>query len=156
MNQTPMPQELPLRDIHAPPVPELWPPAPGWWLLLVLVLAALGFASWWFYRRFRAVRRRRRILNELEDLKGISMGADLVAEVSALLKRVALARFPRTDVASLTGQGWLDFLDRNGGAGRFTEGPGRVLAEGPYAPAPAFDAEALLDLAANWIRRNSG
>ena len=79
-----------------------------------------------------------------------------MAEVSTLLKRVALARYPRTDVASLTGQGWLDFLDRNGGAGRFADGPGKVLAEGPYAPAPTFDAEALLALTGDWIRRNSG
>lgn len=155
MTQMPMPQDLPLRDIHAPPVPELWPPAPGWWVLVAVVLVALGFALWRLYRRFGAVRRRRRILGELQNLKGRSKGADLVAEVSALLKRVALARYPRTDVASLTGQGWLDFLDRSGGAGRFAEGPGKVLAEGPYAPAPAFDAEALLALAADWIRRNS-
>lgn len=155
MNQMPLPQDLPLRDIHAPPVPELWPPAPGWWVLLAILLVSLGFAFWWLYRQYRAVRRRRRILNELEDLKGWSTSADLVAEVSALLKRVALARFPRTDVASLTGRSWLDFLDRNGGAGRFAEGPGRVLAEGPYAPTPTFDADALLALAGDWIRRNS-
>lgn len=155
MTQMPMPQDLPLRDIHGPPLPDLWPPAPGWWVLLAVALVALGFASWWLYRRFRAARRRRRILGELQNLKGRIEGADLVAEVSALLKRVALARYPRTDVASLTGQGWLVFLDRSGGGGRFAAGPGEVLAEGPYAPAPAFDAEALLALAADWIRRNS-
>ena len=155
MNQMPMPQDLPLRDIHAPPVPDLWPPAPGWWVLLAVFLVALGFAVWWLFRHLGAARRRRQILGELQNLKARSKGADLVAEVSALLKRVALARYPRTDVASLTGQGWLDFLDRNGGAGRFAAGPGQVLAEGPYALAPSFDAEALLALAADWIRRNN-
>lgn len=155
MNQVPLPQELPLRDIHAPPVPEFWPPAPGWWVLFAVALVLLGLALWWLYGRYRAMRRHRRIMGELESLKGRSGGADLAAEVSALLKRVALARFPRTGVASLTGQCWLDFLDRNGGAGRFADGPGRVLADGPYAPAPVFDAEALLALARDWIRRNS-
>lgn len=148
-------QELTLRDIHAPPAPELWPPAPGWWLLFALALALLLLFGRWLYKRYRYQRRRGRILDELEQLKGREAGPDLAAEVSALLKRVALARFPRAQVASLTGLDWLAFLDRNGGAGRFTGGPGRVLAEGPYAPAPSFDTEALLTLARDWIGRNA-
>lgn len=155
MSQLPMGQDLPLRDIHAPPVPELWPPAPGWWVLLVLSLALLGLLGRWLYLRYRALRRRRRILDELTGLSSRNAGPALAAEVSALLKRVALARFPRADVAPLTGLGWLEFLDRNGGGGRFATGPGKVLAEGPYAPAPSFDAEALLVLARDWIGKNA-
>lgn len=155
MNQMPIGQELPLRDIHVPPEPDLWPLAPGWWALLVLSLVLLGFVARLLYRRYRVLRRRRRILGELAGLSGRSAGPDLAAEVSALLKRVALARFSRTEVAPLTGQDWLDFLDRNGGGGRFAAGPGKALAEGPYAPTPSFDAEALLVVAGDWIRKNA-
>jgi hypothetical protein len=147
-------QDLPLRDIHAPAPPGVWPPAPGWWVLAGVGLVLLGFGLWWLYRRYRLARRRRRILDQLAGLPGRATGALLAAEVSALLKRVALARYPRTEVASLTGTPWLELLDRTGGGGRFVQGPGRVLAEGPYAPAPDFDADALLALAGDWIRRN--
>jgi hypothetical protein len=150
-----MGQELPLRDIQVPPAPDFWPPAPGWWVLLGLAAVLLGFMAWWLYSRYRVVRRRRRILEELARLEDRCAGPSLAAEISALLKRVALARFPRSEVARLTGQGWLDFLDRNGGGGRFVTGPGRVLADGPYAPVAAFDADALLALAGDWIRSNT-
>jgi hypothetical protein len=148
-------QALALRDIHPPAAPGIWPPAPGWWVVLALLAASLtgAAASAWRVRRARA--RRRRILAELAALGGSAQGAQLAAAVSALLKRVALSRFRRGQVAPLTGQAWLDFLDRHGGAGRFTAGPGRVLAEGPYAPALELDAQALLDLARDWVRRNT-
>jgi len=147
-------QDLPLRDIHAPALPGIWPPAPGWWVLAGVGLVLLGLGLWWLYRRYRQAQRRRRILDHLADLPGRATGALLAAEVSALLKRVALTRYPRTEIAALTGTPWLELLDRTGGGGRFARGPGRVLAEGPYAPAPDFDADALLALAGDWIRRN--
>jgi len=154
MNPPSLGQELALRDIHVPPAPDFWPPAPGWWVSLGLGLALIGLGFWWLYRRYRVGRRRREILGQLDSLTGKTTGAALVAEVSALLKRVALARYPRTEVASLTGSPWLELLDRTGGGGRFTAGPGKVLAEGPYAPDPEFDPDALLSLARDWIRRN--
>jgi hypothetical protein len=147
-------QDLPIRDIHAPAPPSIWPPAPGWWILAGVGLVLLGLGLWWLYRRYRLAQRRRRILDQLAGLPSRATGALLAAEVSALLKRVALARYPRTEVASLTGTPWLELLDRTGGGGRFARGPGRVLAEGPYAPAPDIDTDALLALAGDWIRRN--
>ena len=112
-------QDLPIRDIHAPAPPSIWPPAPGWWILAGVGLVLLGLGLWWLYRRYRLAQRRRRILDQLAGLPSRATGALLAAEVSALLKRVALARYPRTEVASLTGTPWLELLDRTGGGGRF-------------------------------------
>jgi hypothetical protein len=143
-----------LRDIHEPGAPALWPPAPGWWLLLVLVLAGLAALAWRLLALWRSRRRRARIVAELERLRGERCGPALVGAVSALLKRAALSRFPRAEVAPLTGADWLAFLDRTGGAGRFANGPGRVLADGAYAPRQDCDAEALIGLASRWLRQN--
>ncbi|MEA1049270.1 DUF4381 domain-containing protein [Lamprobacter modestohalophilus] len=152
---------LNLRDIHLPAEPGFWPPAPGWWLLFTLLLGGalwLGRLGWGQYRRLR---RRQRILAELDRLQRAGLqGPALIAALSALLKRVALSRYPRTEVAALTGTDWLAFLDRSGGNGRFATGPGRVLADGAYAPAapegdPGRDRQALLTLVRDWLRRNS-
>ncbi|HMM26605.1 MAG TPA: DUF4381 domain-containing protein, partial [Pseudoxanthomonas mexicana] len=51
------PDTLVLRDVHVPPAPSLWPPAPGWWLLAgVVVLMLLGIAAWRWHRRRRLQR----------------------------------------------------------------------------------------------------
>lgn len=148
-------QQLDLRDIHLPQAPGEWPPAPGWWLVVVIVLSALAFVVQRGWRHLQRARRRHRILSELEGLRTEQSGPSLITGVSTLLKRVALRRFPRLDVAALTGTDWLAFLDRTGGDGRFQRGAGRVLAEGPYAPSPQCDADALLALAREWLRRNA-
>jgi len=150
------PGELQLRDIHLPGAPGGWPPAPGWWLLGALVLAAAGGLALSGFRRWRRQRRRRRILAELNRLGAQQSGPGLVAGVAALLKRVALSRHRGIEVAALTGEAWLGFLDQTGGDGRFRDGPGRVLADGPYAPAAdGLDEPALLALAREWLRRNT-
>ena len=148
-------QTLALRDIHAPGTPPAWPPAPGWWLLLALAIGAAVALTLRGWRAWRARVRRRRILAELAQVGERAQGAALAGEVSALLKRVALSRFDHGQVAPLTGPSWLDFLDRHGGAGRFANGPGRVLAEGPYALAPEIQPQPLLALAREWVERNT-
>jgi len=148
-------QQLDLRDIHVPQAPSEWPPAPGWWLLALFVLSALVLLGQGVWRQLRRLRRRRRILAELDDLRTEHCGPALITGISRLLKRVALSRFPRLDVAALTGAQWLAFLDRTGGQGAFEHGVGRVLAEGPYAPSPQCDADTLLALARDWLRRNT-
>jgi Ca-activated chloride channel family protein len=99
------------------------------------------------------------VLRDLEQLAPHTGRATLCARVSALLKRVALARYARSEVAALSGRAWLAFLDRTGGGGKFEHGPGQVLASGPYAPdcdsgTPSDDSEALIALSKSWVRRN--
>ncbi len=151
--------ELQLRDIHLPPTPDPWPPAPGWWLLAALLLILVTWIGLVAARRLRRRRRRRRILallREFDRTLGPDQDARFAAEVSALLRRLALTRYPREQVAGLTGEEWLAFLDRHGGDGRFRQGPGRALIEAPYAPAGRIDRQALLELAESWILHNSG
>jgi len=158
---TPMQETLQLRDIHLPAPPDFWPPAPGWWILGVL---ALGFAGWGAllaWRQFRIHRQRRHVLALLEQMErssGKSSTAEYLAQLSNLTRRLALMRFPRHEIASLTGREWLQFLDRSGGDGQFSEGPGKVLAQGPYMRElpDEFDSRALTQLVRQWITRNTG
>jgi len=150
---------LDLRDIHAAAPPAFWPPAPGWWLLAVLVAATLGYGVFVLIRYYRRRRLQQRILATLDELESAEFDnpALFVSAVSTLLRRVALMRFRRSEVASLSGDAWLRFLDATGGGGTFADGPGNVLATAPYAREPEAPArQELLALAREWIKHNAG
>jgi hypothetical protein len=147
------------------PAPVSWAPQTiGWYVLFGLILLVAG---WWVYmclRRFRKNRYRRLALEELtvveRELQEPERRAKALAEIPVLLKWTALAAFPRSEVAALTGEQWLAFLDRNLGGKDFKEGPGRILSELAYAPAEKtarFSDESirnLLQLIRRWTKRH--
>ena len=142
------PESLPLKDIHLPAAVGWWPPAPGWWLLVGVV----AVTAWWLWRRPRrrptGPEPRHLAARELEAIRADwEIHGDarrLAAELSVLMRRVALAAAAPRSVAGLTGQDWLARLDSRVGAPLFTDGPGRVLLDAPYRPAAQVDAEGLL------------
>lgn len=149
---------LDLRDIHAAAAPGLWPPAPGWWLLAMALIALLAIGTLWLLRRYRLHRLKSQIMDELDTLTTYSYkenNIELLAQLSTLLRRIALRRYSREQVASLTGSDWLRFLDATGGGGDFEYGVGQVLETGPYqAHNEDLPAEALLALARRWVQQN--
>ena len=61
-----------------------------------------------------------------------SNAVTLGIEVSELLRRSMLAYAPRADVAGLTGEAWLAWLDQDLKEPRFLDGAGRSLLDLPY------------------------
>ena len=156
-----MPQTDPLaalRDIHMPQFLDIWPPAIGWWLLVALVLALLIYAGYRLYQSWRSNRYRREAINELKQLRVDyqSHGDDAryIADFQTLLKRVALTHYPREDVARLTGESWVAFLDRTARSREFTMGKGQTLVDANYLPEPEVDIGALHDLGRHWIKHH--
>ena len=151
---------LDLRHIHAAPPPAFWPPAPGWWVLALVLLAALMALAVWGYGRYRVYRQKRQIMHEIDHITSSYINkntAIFVAEISTLLRRVALRRYDRAQVAPLTGAAWLRFLDDTGGEGAFEKGVGRILEAGPYQSCSSdVPAEELLALARQWVSKNLG
>ncbi|MFV0301459.1 MAG: DUF4381 domain-containing protein [Paracoccus sp. (in: a-proteobacteria)] len=127
-----------------PMVPQTW----GWAVLGLMLLAALGFGLWRWSRHRRANAYRRAALHLLDGA-----GGDPV-RIAEILRRAALTAYPRGKVASLIGDEWLAFLDREAGGKGFSQGPGRIVATAPYRPADPNPA--LTRLAADWIRRHRG
>lgn len=129
-----------LRDIVLPVPVSFWPPAPGWWVLGAACLVAAGFAA------AAAVRRWQRNAYRREALRALETAND--RDVSAILKRAALAAFPREQVASLNGAAWLAFLDRTGG----TAFANTALLALTYGG--AGDRDAIVAQARHWIERH--
>ena len=148
---------LDLRDIHAAASPAFWPPAPGWWVLAVILIALLVLSTVWLFRRYRLYRLKTKIMDEISALSDCCTDntAAFTARLSMLLRRIALRRYSRQRVASLTGSDWLRFLDETGGGGDFEHGIGQILEVGPYRPQTSEQPRAeLLQLAQRWAKQN--
>ena len=148
-------QELPLPE----PV-SYAPQTAGWYLLLAiaLMLAAVVVFRW---RRHRASNRyRREALSALVRIERESSGAGALDQLPALVKQTLLAFAPREDVAQLSGNRLLQFLDSTYGGTEFTAGPGRLLPKCSYgspdalAAIPPDEAAELLALLRRWIKRH--
>jgi hypothetical protein len=130
------PTQLPLRDIHLPDALGWWPLAPGWWFLILLAASGLVYFLYKEFLKWRRNAARRVALSELRRVRTeYEAGADalvLAKELSELLRRATLAYAPRGEVAGLTGESWLEWLDRGLDDRPFTTGTGRTIESLPY------------------------
>ena len=82
-----------LRDIHLPPDPSWWLPAPGWWMLAGLLLLIALLAAWQWRRHAARVQKRARVLAELDELmyqyQSDGNQSALASGMHQLLRRVA-------------------------------------------------------------------
>jgi hypothetical protein len=137
-----------LNDIVVPEPVSLVPQTVGWVVVGVAAIALIGVVVLLAWRRYRSNAYRRAAL-ALVDTTPLDA-------LPALVKRVALATAPRSEVAALTGEAWRTFLDRTYRGNGFTAGPGRALASVSFDPA-ALDEQSSADLrrlVARWIRRH--
>lgn len=137
-----------LHDVVMPPPVPWWPPTPGWAIVLLasgfVVLALLLKAV----MKWQANRYRREALGLLDD------PATKPGDWSALLKRTALAVWPREYVADLTGNDWLAFLDRTGGMSAFSTGAGKSIERIAFDPKAGEDEGELKAVVREWIERH--
>jgi hypothetical protein len=148
-----------LIDIPLPQHVSLWPATWPARIAIVLLLAAAVATIWQFARHRRANRYRREALGELKRIEHAANGMaaqQTAAQLSLLVRRTALAAFPREQIAPLAGEAWLAFLDHGLGGTEFTNGAGRLLASAPYAPTAPGERQlaALVELTGRWIRRH--
>ena len=127
------------------PSPISMTPQTWGWVVLVIVLAFLvAFGVYLFRRHQKANAYRRCALLELERAN------DDAAKIADILRRTALAAFPRTQVAGLFGNDWLSFLRQSSGNIKFSKTARRSLLEAPYRSGLS-DPE-LTQLARDWIK----
>lgn len=142
-------ETLPLRDIHLPLPVGLWPLAPGWWIVISVALVILVFGLAVFYRH----RRPSALKEALAKLDVLLGDADLspIARnqgISLLLRQLAISTEGRDEIAGLSGQAWISWLEKKFSDEGLSDGMKHFLEQGPYrrqneiiTDAPAFRKE---------------
>jgi len=148
VNIAPNPALQKLHNFHQPPPPAWTPHTIGWYVLfgivaLLLLWLTIHIAHSWLGNRYR-----RKALREL-----VTATPD---QFSALLKRTALAVWPRERVAALNGDAWLNFLAETASIESFHNTPGDRIEELALSSRSlsAEDEQAIRAVAAEWIRRH--
>ena len=140
------PTQIPLRELHLPAEIGWWPLAPGWWVIIAILAAGLCWLGYRAFLNWRADRARRVALRQLAyvaaEYQSTGNATELAIKLSELLRRAVLAYAPRADVAGLTGEPWLVWLDRGLEEPVFAKGPGQSIESLPYR-APAEERETL-------------
>jgi hypothetical protein len=146
-----LPQLLDLmRDLVVPAATAWTPQTVGWlvvavWLAMVmLAFARNALLSW------RGNRYRRSALAELKRIESRAREGQATAEsLAVLLKRTALAAYPRKEVASLYGAEWADFLRHTCRRDRAVRESADELASAAYRR--DVDVAALIRPARRWV-----
>jgi hypothetical protein len=152
-----------LNDIVLPAAVGWWPLASGWYILLGLILITLtwfGYRSTrsWIYNRYR-----RAALSELQLLENRINNPDErdanLRQLPVLLKRTALSVYPRSQVASLSGKDWYQFLNSTLKKPSFSEATASTLNSVSYSAGELSDVssqatKALLVASRSWLKHH--
>jgi Domain of unknown function (DUF4381) len=148
MNTAPNPALDKLHDYYKPAPPTWTPQTTGWYVLfaigvLLLLWLAIRIIRHWLENRYRR-----------EALRKLAVATP--DQFSALLKRTALAVWPREKVASLSGDAWLKFLGDAAATESFRSTPGNRIEDVALSRSAVSvqDAQVLRAIAAEWIRRH--
>lgn len=141
-----------LEPLVEPGAISWWPSAPGWKFVLILALLWLATRLWRRWQKWQRNRYRREALVLLQQCRDLPAEEQLHT-LARLLKSTALAAFPRTEIAALSGDAWMDWLEQRGPA--FSADSRSLLTQAQYRKPQSPTAEVLERLtreAENWVR----
>lgn len=147
------PALLNLKDIHLPNAINIWPLAPGWYLL-VLLIALCSYLIYKFYSKRKIKRVALKMLKQQKKdyLLSLKPSTIISANISEILKRVALHYFTRDKVAHLQGEAWIKFLEKTSNHKINFYTVKEQLLLGPYSRQHNNDLELLFNKAKKWIK----
>ncbi len=152
-----LPQLLELMHDRVIPAPIPWlPQTGGWWILAAWFGAVILILAVHAYRKWDANAYRREALQALKDLAAHAQEdpATTATQIAVLVKRTALAAYPRQQVAKLYGDQWADFLRAAARDDPVIDQAADELARAAYRT--DVDGSALVAPARRWIRIHRG
>lgn len=158
-------------EIIVPEAISWWPSAPGWQMLGILVLLWLLVLVVRLIKYEWRNRYRRQVLKQLDQLQ---QNADnsfypVVKQLPYYLKVTALQAYPRHEIASLSGNEWLNFLDAHYSGPAFSKGVagndsatndmGQKLLMIAYLPQAQWqlsdnECKTLIQMSRRWIKKH--
>lgn len=143
-------------EVVSPAAINWLPQTAGWALVGAALLALLLRYSRQRLRRWYCNRYRREAAARLLQLAQTTARDSWLIELNKLLKLTALAAFSREQVARLSGQAWVDFLNQQCPSTPFSAEHGRLLALGVYQSANLVETtrQDLLAACLNWVRNH--
>ena len=139
------------------------PLATGWYVVIAVVLIVLAWLGYRLLRRWCGNRYRRAALREFhlleKRIQGDASRSAALEQIPVLIKRTALAAYPRSQVAPLAGSSWHQFLDSKVRNPQFTEPAGSILDRVSYSAGDlnGLDARAtaaLLKATHHWLKHH--
>ena len=133
-----------LKDLHYPVPPSWWPPAWGWF---VVAGGVLGVGLFLLYKK-----RTSSLSYALKELKKMQTlpTEKRLKTLSQLLKRVAMVRYGRAEIAPLDEEAWQQFL-LAAAPNILTKDQAEQLAYAIYNPNPQMPSTELLSACQKWI-----
>ncbi len=143
-----------LRDIHLPDAVSWWPPAPGWWIILIVFCVAIYLIPK-LYKRLTYVP-----LNKISqqafdkicsEYNQNNNSQQLIQSLSKLLRQISMTYHGREEVAQLTGDAWVESLNKLTEKKYFSQSLRDALINAPYKKNISLDVNALLQTTQNWL-----
>lgn len=106
MNASTQTQPIPLKPLHLPTEPGIWPLPWGYWAILAVSIVTVLLLIWLTRSYKRKARAKKAALKLIESHNGSTPSSAL-----EIIRQAALSYFPREDIAKLSGDQWLAFLD---------------------------------------------
>ena len=161
--------------MSAPPLPEIFgnyalqdfaevippggiswlPQTMGWlWLGLAMLALALHY-GWRVLKHWYRNRYRREALLRLRALANKNDPGEIIADINRVLKITAVVAYSRANVAKLSGQPWVDFLNRQCEQPPFSGEQMELLASAVYRRQETGSQHSqLLQASALWVEQH--
>ncbi len=145
-------------EVVSPAAVSWLPQTAGWACLGAVCLVLLMRYGYRRLRQWYRNRYRREALARLVKLPASGDSTAWLVELNKLLKLTALAGFSRERVARLSGEEWIDFLNRQCAEAPFSPEQRELLASGIYRGEVLEVAtrEQLLAASVTWVRSHEG
>jgi len=133
-----MPNEL--HDIELPTPIGLWPIAWGWWVLLaVIIIVTISSVTYWRRNRYRFFAKKRLMIyfDDYQQTKNLHIYCQQAAH---LLRELAITRYGRSIVSSLSGKEWIVFLNAKMKSPIFDETLATYLTQAPFCDEQYFNS----------------
>lgn len=125
-----------IQEITLPEPISYVPHTIGWLILLIVIVIVALVLGYKRYRYWQANRYRTFALERLAEIEQAVQVPETrlrsLIVLPVLIKQTALQAFPRDEIAQLSGNQWLGFLDRSCGTQEFTQGAGQLLPQLAY------------------------